>query len=87
MMAGLNLLDAYFTLKWVMAGQATEANPLMAYALEQGPMWFIVAKIVLVSGGCFILWRRAGTFAVSYVAPLFFLYAGVVALHLSVAAT
>lgn len=87
MMAGLNLLDAYFTLKWVMAGQATEANPLMEYALEQGPEWFILAKVILVTGGCFILWRRAGTFAVSYVAPLFVLYAGVVALHLSVAAS
>ncbi len=82
LMAGFNLLDAYFTMKWISAGIATEANPMMAYALEKGPEWFVLSKVVLVSGGCFILWRRAGANASRYVTPLFVLYSGVMGLHL-----
>lgn len=83
LLMGLNVLDAYFTWMWISQGMATEANPLMASALEWGAGWFVFIKLFLVSGGCYILWRRAGENAPRYVFPLFALYAGIVLYHLS----
>jgi hypothetical protein len=59
----LNLLDAIWTLTFVEAGIAEEANPLMASALGHGPLSFMIAKLTLVSLCVLLLWRlrhRAG---------------------------
>jgi len=53
----LNLIDAAFTLVWVLSGVAEEANPLMAHELASGPMRFMVTKLALVSLGLLLLWR------------------------------
>jgi hypothetical protein len=59
----LNLLDAIWTLTFVEAGVAEEANPLMSSALGHGPLGFMIAKLALVSLSVMLLWRlrhRAG---------------------------
>lgn len=53
-----NGLDLAFTLTWVCAGEATEANELMATALCLGPVPFALAKLALVSGGAWVLFKR-----------------------------
>lgn len=52
----LNLLDAVFTLAWVTAGFAEEANPLLT-ELVRYPVLFMSAKLALVSLGSWALWR------------------------------
>ena len=53
----LNALDAVFTVAWVEAGLAVEANPLMALTLAISPALFMLAKLALVNAGAFLLWR------------------------------
>ena len=52
---GLNLLDAIFTLIWVNAGLASEANPLLAEIVRDHPVAFAVVKLGLVAGGSSLL--------------------------------
>ncbi len=52
-----NLLDAVWTLTFVEAGVADEANPLMSKALGHGPVGFMVVKVTLVSLSVLLLWR------------------------------
>jgi hypothetical protein len=54
----LNLLDAVFTLAWIRNGLAVEGNALMRDLAHGQAVLFVVAKIALVSLGCFVLWRR-----------------------------
>ena len=77
----LNLFDAIFTLVWVHAGLAREANPLLANVLSDFPLLFALAKIALVGLGSLLLWRNRdralaviGIFAVFLVYYLIFLY-------------
>jgi hypothetical protein len=53
----LNLLDAIFTLIWINAGLAREANPLLAEIVRDHPVGFSVVKLGLVMGGSWLLWR------------------------------
>ena len=78
-----NLIDAFLTLTWINAGIAEEANPLMSYLIDLGPVWFVSGKIFVVLAACFILWKlRAVTLAkfVSLLACLF--YIGVIFVHI-----
>lgn len=79
----LNLLDAVFTLSFVQAGLAEEANPLMESALAVSPVLFMLAKLSLVSLGVALLWRmrghRVAAFGILGAAIVYFL---VVAYHL-----
>src|SRR5688572_4305321 len=63
----LNLLDAIWTLCFVEAGVADEANPVMASALGHGPVGFMFVKLALVSLSVLLLWRlrhrKSATFA------------------------
>ena len=52
-----NLIDAVLTLALVSSGLAVEANPIMAFFLEVGPLTFMAAKIALVSLGVGVLWH------------------------------
>lgn len=54
----LNVLDAIFTLAWVQSGLAEEANAFMRDLAHEQALFFVVAKVALVSLGCFVLWRR-----------------------------
>jgi len=53
----LNLIDAIFTLTWINAGLAREANPLLADIVEDQPVVFAIVKLGLVAGGSFLLWH------------------------------
>ena len=57
----LNLLDALFTLVYIAAGVATEANPVMAFFLGIGEPVFILAKMFMVGVGVTFLARLAVT--------------------------
>ena len=54
----LNLLDAVFTLIWVHAGLAEEANALMRDLVNNHAVRFVLAKLALVSLGSILLWYR-----------------------------
>ena len=50
-----NLIDICVTL-WLINNQlAVEVNPLMLEALEYGYVFFVLIKLILVLGGCYIL--------------------------------
>lgn len=53
----LNLLDAVFTLYWIRAGLAEEANAFMRDLVVNNALGFVLAKIALVSLGAVLLWR------------------------------
>ena len=82
----LNLFDALATIGWIEAGLATEANPVMAGALEGGPAAFILSKVALVTLAAGLLWRfRKETFARLALIPVGMLYAGVAGTHVGFA--
>jgi hypothetical protein len=54
----LNLMDAIFTLFWVKAGLATEANILLQSTVDEHPVAFVTIKLTLVSLGSLLLWKR-----------------------------
>lgn len=78
-----NVVDLTFTLAWVLDGQATEANELMATALHLGPVPFALAKLALVSGGAWVLFeRRREAFAQFGLAVVTAAYVSVCCYHL-----
>jgi hypothetical protein len=79
----LNLADALFTLWWIHAGLATEANVLMRDLVDHGAMVFVLAKIALVSLGALFLWlRRTHALAVCAVLVTFLAYYAVFLYHI-----
>ena len=78
-----NLIDAVLTLVWILTGHAIEANPLMAFALDLGPIIFMLTKITVVSLGLTILWIRRKRIWVRYAAlAIFGIYSYVMMIHL-----
>ena len=66
-----NVVDVIVSTYLIYYGEVDEANPVMEMYLGLGIIPFILAKVVLVGGGCVILWRhrekflaRAGTYVV-----------------------
>jgi len=53
-----NLIDAVLTLAWVTWELALESNPIMASAIDMGPIQFMTIKIVIVNLGVTVLWLR-----------------------------
>jgi len=82
----LNLVDALGTLTWLQMGLATEANPIMNWALEMGPAVFILSKVALVCLAVALLWKHRDV-AVARLAlvPVAMLYALIVGTHLGFA--
>lgn len=56
----LNFADAGLTLFWTETGRATEANHLMQYLLDGGPVAFLLFKfcIGLFAALCFYRWAH-----------------------------
>lgn len=80
----LNLLDAVFTLAWVRTGLAEEANALMRDLAHDQAVWFVLAKLALVSLGCVFLWRlRTHLLAVVGILVAFAVYYLVLLLHVA----
>jgi hypothetical protein len=79
-----NVVDIIVSTYLIYYGEVDEANPVMEMYLGLGIIPFILAKVVLVGGGCVILWRhrekflaRAGIYVVfSYYLSLmgYFIY-------------
>jgi hypothetical protein len=79
-----NLLDGLFTLTYLQLGVATELNPLMRAAYEVSPLWFMLAKLVVVNGGLLLLCLHKGTRAARWATMAgAVLYAAIVAYHLT----
>ncbi len=82
----LNLFDALFTLGWVESGLASEANPLMAMAIEHGAGPFLLSKVALVGLAAALLWRQRQEFTARLaLVPLGMLYAFVAGGHVGFA--
>lgn len=82
----LNLLDAVFTLVWVEAGIATEANVLLEGVLSQSAVGFMLVKMALLSLGVSVLWRqRHKRLAVVGLATACLVYNSVLVYHLGIA--
>ena len=79
----LNLLDLLFTLVWVGAGHAEEANLLLVNLVREHPVAFVLTKISLVSLGSYLLWKyRAHALAVVGIFSIFMVYYFVLLYHL-----
>ena len=80
----LNVLDAVFTLYWINAGLAEEANVLLRYLVEHYPSLFIIVKFSLVLAGSYILWRfRHNKYAVIGIFLAFIVYYALLIYHIS----
>ena len=78
-----NLLDTVLTLLVVRLGLASEANPVMAGALDASPVVFALAKIGVVSLGVLVLWKfRQRRIAVAGGVGVFCVYAMVMLYHI-----
>ena len=79
----MNALDALFTLVWVRAGLAVEANSLMRDMVENNAFLFVATKLGLVSLGSLLLWRqRTHPIAVVAIFVVFLVYYFVLLYHL-----
>ena len=80
----LSLLDAVFTLVWIEAGLAVEANPLLNKLLEYGKFSFISTKILMTAIGCaFLFWAKSKSRAARFaIWVIFAIYCGVTGYHL-----
>jgi hypothetical protein len=78
----LNLLDAIFTLWWVRAGFAEEANPFLRDLVHHHPTLFFATKLALVGLATTILWlNRRRPLAVCGIFLGFLVYYGVLLIH------
>ena len=57
-----NIVDLIVSTCIIYYGTVDEANPVMEMYLGLGIIPFILAKVVLVGGGCVILWRNREKF-------------------------
>jgi len=82
----LNLCDALFTLLWVRAGLAREANTLLDELVDEHAVAFVLTKLSLVSLGSWLLWqRRDRPLAVIAIFVAFTLYYLVLVYHVQYA--
>tara|TARA_R100000700_G_C3155911_1_gene133190 strand:- start:5 stop:343 length:339 start_codon:yes stop_codon:yes gene_type:complete len=66
----LTLIDLVFTIYWVGAGHATEANPLLNYFLNYGMVTFAFVKLALGLGSILILFRNLNHWLVKLTVPM-----------------
>ena len=57
-----NIVDIIVSISVIYYGSVEEANPVMATYLDLGIVSFLLAKLILVGGGCIILWKRREEF-------------------------
>tara|TARA_B100000131_G_scaffold221323_1_gene212869 strand:+ start:48203 stop:48559 length:357 start_codon:yes stop_codon:yes gene_type:complete len=77
----LNFFDALLTLYAVRLG-VLELNPLMAWAIDAGPVVFLVTKVLVVSVGIEFLNRHLKEDARRLLSYLFYIYCAVILWHL-----
>ena len=69
----LTLIDLVFTIYWVGAGHATEANPLLNYFLNYGMVTFALVKLALGLGSVLILFKNLNHWLVKLTVPMILL--------------
>jgi hypothetical protein len=84
LMLGLSVVDALLTVTLMKDG-ATEANPLLAFVLDEHPRLFAAVKMVLTGGGAVVLVALARARVFKVVRVSFFLYGLVAAYFVLVA--
>ena len=52
----INIIDTVFTIVWLKANLAYEANPIMAYAYALSPHMFIAIKFIACASALYLLW-------------------------------
>ena len=57
-----NLVDISVTSTIVSLGLAYEVNPFMEVTLGWGIVYFVLIKLFIMCGGCYLLWKRKETF-------------------------
>jgi hypothetical protein len=80
LMLALSVVDGFLTVTLMKDG-ATEANPLLAFVLDEHPQLFAAVKMVLTGGGVVLLVALARARVFKVVRVSFFLY-GLVAAYL-----
>ncbi len=79
----LNLLDAIFTLWWVRAGFAEEANPFLRDLVHFHPTLFFATKLALVGLATAIFWiNRHRPLAVCGIFLGFLVYYAILLIHI-----
>ncbi len=79
----MNVLDAFMTLVWIYSGRAVEANLLIRDVAHNHPELFVLAKLLVVAFGSFLLWRlRRSPAAVVGIFLAFIAYYWLVIYHL-----
>ena len=68
----MTFFDLFMTLIWIYSGNATEANPLLRFALGRGILWFIISKLTLGLGALWIFSKHKTHWLVRSVIPFIF---------------
>jgi hypothetical protein len=84
LMLALSVVDGFLTVTLMKHG-ATEANPLLAFVLDEHPRLFAAVKMVLTGGGAVLLVALARARVFKVVRVSFFLYGLVAAYFVLVA--
>ena len=69
----MTFFDLIMTLIWVLSGNATEANPILRYTLEQSTFKFIFVKLALSLGAIWILYKNQTRRLVKIAVPFIFI--------------
>ena len=70
----LTILFNIIDLVIIYYGSVEEGNPVMATYLDLGLIPFVLAKLVLVGGGCVLLWRYRRRFVARLGIYIVFIY-------------
>ena len=80
-----NILDAYFTIRWIHEGVASEMNPLMAFFLAKSDLLFLGIKFLVGTGALLVLIQMRSYRLVKYSVMLVaFVYAMILYNHLAI---
>ena len=68
----MTFFDLLMTLIWIYYGNATEANPILRYTLEQSTSKFIFVKLALALGAIWIFYKNQAHRLVRVTVPFVF---------------
>jgi len=69
-----NLIDIIVSINIIHYGEIEEGNPVMEKYLNLGIVPFVLAKLILVGGGCIILWKHRANIVARFGIYLVFSY-------------
>jgi hypothetical protein len=68
----MTFFDLMMTLVWIYSGNATEANPILRYTLEQSASKFIFVKLAMSLGAIWIFYKNQAHRLVRATVPFIF---------------